>query len=109
MKDSEVVEKAIEILDERGWCQEVANSQGQVCLGEALVQALSGLEARNDMYGMSWASRLEQDGATRFFSLARLIAPHSSIGSYNDYPGRTLPEIQEHLLTVAKDLRNEGK
>ena len=43
MKDSEVVEGAIDILDKHGWCRRIdINSDGEVCAGEALVEAMTG-------------------------------------------------------------------
>lgn len=102
--DSEVVERAIEILDDKGWCQGTqVNRAGQVCVGEALAQA-SGAH----LWNATWWVRLP--GAQwRQFCRVRAEVTAIVVTRWNDQPGMTAEYVQERLILTAKRLREEGR
>lgn len=119
---SEVVEDAIELLDERGWCQnQTITNDGRICVGEALVEAYNPSVSTN-RDGRGWRSRLGLGSLAEAPVLERaasavIIANGSrpGIGSpldqivyWNDAQlARTqAPFVRETMLTAAKTLRN---
>jgi hypothetical protein len=109
MKDSEVVEKALEILAEKGWCKgmPIDNVTGSVCVGEALYEAITN---RND--NPSWKLDMfpSEADAKRFSLLGFAVSPgHENIAIWNDNEDTTFDSVRDHLITVAKEYRNEGR
>jgi hypothetical protein len=119
MKPSEIVEGALEILEEKGWCQNAdVNVRGQVCVGEALVQA-----ATDNMFG-SWDSRTNDINAyTTVHDAAKAVVyaayshafdgapidPMSKIIVWNDKPSTAVEQVKDTMMTAAKNLRDQGE
>lgn len=106
MKDSEVIEGAIERLDRKGWCQGKAeNSAGSVCMSEALAEALLGVDSLHTLGAVPFG-----DGAAKQWR--RVVARLGlgvSVPMWNDCPERTADQVRDHLMTTAKGLRDEGQ
>ena len=105
---SEIAEGAIEILDEKGWCQGTEeNLRGQVCAGEALVRAAE--KSYNPAHGWVYraGSRAEW---LKLHTLMVRVAPWSpTLPTWNDLRSTTVEAVRDRLMTVAKELREEGR
>ena len=98
MKDSEVVERAIEILDQRGWCQcQASDDEGRVCMSWAVGRAA--ITERFD--------DTRQRG--RVLDHISAITGGLSVPYWNDQAGRTFDEVRDKLTETAKDLRDRGQ
>lgn len=111
---AEVLERAAEILDERGWCQgETQARSGSVCLvGSVNIS----LKERLNLGSVVWvadtgesnqireaiAQHLVQSG----FTVGRGFENFPLIGMWNDAKDRTQDEVRDALLGTAKELRN---
>lgn len=91
------IEKAIEILEERGWNQgSRESSTGEVCLAEALLRA-KGL-----------GIHIARTFAAQWNLFKSYLGGSSCIPEWNDDPSRTKEEVIDKLTEVAKDLRDKG-
>ena len=113
---SEIAEGAIEILDARGWCQGVAEHDGSVCLGSALVESAS--DGSVVAVGVDWGfgslkylegQRYERAVAVGKAVLGTTISHVSNIAGWNDAPDRTADQVRDRLTAVAKMYRDRGE
>lgn len=99
-KPSEVVEKAIEILDDKGWCQNnFVNPDGKVCLEEALGRA-NWIVSKNSVMPEDVYSGVRETTG---------ISKYAFLSEWNDRPERTVEEVKDVLMRTAKQFRNEGR
>lgn len=90
---SDAVEGTLEILRKYGWKQ---GDYGSPEDGYCLIGGMSRWEAESGWWtNSSFAAVLEATGC--------------GIATWNDEPGRTQADVEELLMTVAKDLRNKGE
>lgn len=90
---STVYRRAVEVLDERGWCQEVAEDRdGRVCaLGALRVSAFGDANSYDDDLEHQVLRPLHDH-------LGQLVAP------WNDAPERTEDDVKAALLAVAESV-----
>jgi hypothetical protein len=107
--DPEIFEKAAEILEQRGWCQNsMENAAGALCYSGALrVAAMGSLTAK------PWNDTLNQVSLRQWYEFNRAYCwaenvLNDSIPEWNDVPGRTMEEVIDHMKMMAKDLRNKA-
>lgn len=87
----EVLERAAEIIQERGWCQGDAETpDGRVCLGRALTIARAELDDRRPVL-LAWEA--DVSNYNLFDWLIRLAGPKPGFSGWNDAPGRTKGEV----------------
>jgi len=90
------VERAVELLDERGWCQgTLVDSDGRMCALGAV--------------GLAQKERGHPRSIGDTLYLGYLVDMTNGVASYNDAPGRTKEEVQDLLMAVAKKLRELGR
>lgn len=113
--ESQILEDAVEVLDERGWCRNnLVEYDGRVCLVGAIYQAAGYISIDEYVYdGVSrhdWvledSSREKCAGKARYAVTEHLT---ESAEQWNDLSATSKEEVQEVLMTVAKKLRNEGR
>ncbi len=94
MLASDTVEKAADLLRERGWTQHTfEDSQGRLCVVGALHHASSG--AYNAL------------ASETYNAIAKCLG-RGDLPLWNDAPERTQAEVEDKLMEAAKALRNEG-
>jgi hypothetical protein len=92
MSAVEVIERAIEIIVERGWCQrKLVDDDGRVCASEALRLAM--LIYPQPMVAVRVAVRLRR--AAGFGRSAGVLV------DWNDHPGRTVENVVSTLKRAA--------
>lgn len=113
--ESQILEDAVEVLDELGWCQSaLVHRDGRVCLVGAIFQAAGYISVneynhdgviRHD-WELADCSRHECADKAR-----RAVSAHLDQGAeeWNDQRANSKEEVQDVLMTVAKQLRNEGR
>lgn len=102
---SEATEKTIDILNERGWCKgRTQDDIGQVCMLGAIDKATATYELEVAV-GKAVASKLNPE---RDFT-HKNVSAMGTIAGWNDADERTIEEVQDVLMSVAKDFRNEGR
>ena len=100
--DPEVFEKAAELLEERGWCQDKMWSGRQVCyIGALRLAAMGSLDPADWKH----AGRVKYNAAIA----AVEHALKGEVDEWNDETGRTAEEVIDHMKMMAKDLRNKAK
>lgn len=113
--ESQILEDAVEVLDERGWCKNnLVKYDGRVCLVGAIYQAAGYISI--DEYVHDGVSRhdwvLEDSSRAKCAEKARhAVTVHLDQGAeeWNDQRATSKEEVQDLLMTVAKQLRNEGR
>lgn len=90
MNAADVLDKAADVIVERGWCQrEYEGEDGRVCVVGAMGQVSHG-KPWNDAY-----TALSTYLGTR----------HTALSYWNDVPGRTAGEVITALRSCAASLR----
>lgn len=96
MTDAEILQKARDILSQRGWCQKKpTDAKGHVCAITALEEAYE------------WA----QTRSIGAYQALRDVLPRNShfVSVYNDSPKRTMEEVltlYDHAIERAKTLES---
>lgn len=116
MNPSEICEKAIEVLDEKGWCQgAIQDENGSVCAVGALGYAANLNYGITTITGTNYVMRsLPEPILEVMDDLAPLKAPRwwelgSSIHWTNDDEETTVEDIKDLFMKAAKHFRNEGQ
>ena len=93
MKPSEILYRAIEILDERGWCRrQYEDDKGRCCA----MGAIRFIERRNDAFSAFTRPALQRSiGGT--------------IVNFNDNEARDKRHVQQKMRKAAKALEAEGR
>lgn len=103
MLPSEVFDKAVALIEERGWCQGIMRDEGgELCADGALwFAALEFAPGAPDYDAVRMAS----------WNLLQLRTEMQFGGlvEYNDHPGRTKDEVLEMLRWMAEQTRAEGR
>lgn len=116
MKNSEICEKAIEILEERGWVQgSILTGTGSTCLVGAGVMAQAGDITRN-RYTNMWPYELNHKTAQIIDTAVEFDVPYQEGGLpeykifyLNDHVIETQEEAIDVLMTAAKYWRDRGE
>lgn len=110
METADILEKAAEVLETRGWCQGTYhNPAGRVCAVGAVRTAVWGAPLLRD---------LEREVSTKDYVKVNeaLMVLAEDIGlqnwndlapGWNDHPDRTQDEVIDAFKHAAKDLRNK--
>lgn len=108
--DPELFDKAVEVLEQRGWCQgKLEATDGRVCAVGALRAAAWG-----DPYSRTFPGeeKVDVEPVERALDAVNAVLSgpraRSMIVSFNDEPGRTAEEVIDLFRRVAKDLRNKA-
>lgn len=104
METADILEKAAEVLDARGWCQgHYQDDQGQLCAVGAIRVATWGTARWDHSNAVEYlASRMAQEAMS-----AHLGVEDIAVG-WNDRPGRTKDEVIDTFKHAAKELRNNA-
>lgn len=109
MNEADVLEKAADLLETQGWCQDVyRNKAGELCSIGAVRTAIWG-DAR-----MRTTTTNKDDVELANRTLAVLadkvgVEPGSVGTEWNDDPWRTKEEVVDAFKHAAKDLRNQER
>lgn len=114
--ESQILEDAVEVLDKFGWCQNsLVSYDGHVCLVGAIYQAAGYISINEEHYGdgiISYEWTIESALLGRDAERARrAVGNHlnGAVEEWNDQNATSKEEVQDLLMTVAKQLRNEGR
>ncbi len=112
MRTSEVLDRAADLIEERGWTQggggwfpESLPCDAPLCAEGALkaacveAAALEGGHYTDFHYGRDWMKTGEQTGALR--AVRNYLDDASPVFAWNDEPGRTGPEVIAVLRAAA--------
>ena len=92
MKPSEILYRAIEVLDERGWCRgKFVDDKGRCCGSEAIIQV-----------GQFGANYL-----VAYLAVAKEVG--GLITGFNDNVARDKRHVQQKMRKAAKALEAEGR
>jgi hypothetical protein len=112
METADILEKAAEVLETRGWCQYTYEApSGEVCAIGAVRTAVWGAPLL-----MCVSREIVQEDYSKANGALKALADHVNfqywpeIGAFwNDAPGRTKEEVIDAFKHAAKDLRNNAK
>lgn len=94
-REAQVLRRAVEIIDERGWCQgEYEDGAGRVCARGAIHVAIGGAPYVDPL-------SLEKN---KFIWEVRCLVVDligEGLAVWNDEPGRTVEQVRHALLTAA--------
>jgi hypothetical protein len=103
--DPEIFEKAAEILEQKGWCQEeYEDLTGRLCFVGALRWAMFGTAGLPSL-GLS---NQEWEPHRLVLVHAEAVLGEDPTG-WNDVPWRTAAEVIDTMKVIAKDLRNKAQ
>lgn len=101
MNIAEVLTRAADVIDERGWCQgEAWAPGGQVCAHGAIWEALGIDRIDYDQGELTTGARPVFGAACD--AIRRHIGPGRSVTGWNDEPGRTKDDVTAALRAAAK-------
>lgn len=114
MQPSELAEKAVEILDDRGHCKKKLMAEdGSVCLlgAVALAQGIPLTKEWGTYRGITELSSASREVVQEIIHSVEGVR-HSDLvaaGWYNDRSDTTTQNVKDELMKAAKHFRNEGK
>lgn len=94
----EVLEEAIGILQEKGWCQKAGTRDGRVCVSVAISRAVFGEGTEKDA-GRNHVNTTLKKLCRGSANAVNAITGYSSIPVWNDLSGRTYEDV---MLTMKK-------
>lgn len=116
MNPSEICEKAIEVLDDRGWCQGmIQDEDGRVCALGALGHAMN---FRGSIGIHTSTNYIMRGLPTPILEVMDYLAPKRAPGRWglgsnihwtNDDDETTVEDIKDLFMKTAKHFRNEGR
>lgn len=111
----QVYRRAVEVLDERGWCQgRYVDETGCLCAGGALGVALGATpnfipddaEAPALRTWIGMHGDVEDQWITAIAHLIHVLG--RSVSGFNDAPGRTVDEVRAALLRAAEEAERDA-